>query len=181
MPLKKNLATLELDNSSKDVTGLATELASKDLMEDTKSDQPKLPATACPNSKKYFSERHPTLTTKSVVDTNQDLFEELIVDEFSLIFFNSIDDYKVFKVQEDQVLKREREEEEIRRLELAAEESARQVKIKKRGRKSKASLIKLILIRLLFRQRLNESNESCVKKNDERFGKNVDCDEKICS
>lgn len=109
--MKKRLdADGSQDSESKDIAGLANELAGKSLINDTTTghsdsastscdasksvEQSKLPATVCPNSKKCFSDRYPELKTKSMIDQNQDLLEEMIVDEFSLILFNSIDDYK---------------------------------------------------------------------------------------
>jgi hypothetical protein len=70
---------------------------------DTESDKIAvgLPTTVCPNSKKCFADRHPTLPTKCAKQPDVDLFEEMIVDEFSLILFGTLDDYKVlflFKV-----------------------------------------------------------------------------------
>lgn len=106
MPLKKRLTTPEGDSDGKDVAGLTNELANKSLINEhsdnastssdpsTKTDE-KLPSTMCPNSKKYFINRHPKLSTKSIVDSSQDLFEEMIVDDFSLILFEAIEDYKV--------------------------------------------------------------------------------------
>lgn len=49
----------------------------------------------CPNTKKCYSERYPKLVTKSVSNPEEDLIEEMIVDGFSLILFNSIEDFKV--------------------------------------------------------------------------------------
>ncbi|KAI6215081.1 hypothetical protein M3Y94_00343000 [Aphelenchoides besseyi] len=62
----------------------------------------------------------------------------MLVDEYSLILFNSYEDYKIYKAHEDEVLERERVEERQR----LAEEAARISKLKKKSRKSKARLEK---------------------------------------
>ncbi|KAI6240932.1 hypothetical protein M3Y99_00402300 [Aphelenchoides fujianensis] len=97
-----------------------------------------LPTSVCPNTQKCFTERYPNLPAKSLSDPKVDLLDEMVVDDYSLILFNSYTDYKIFKVHEDEVLERERQEERQRQV----EEAARIAKLKKKGRKSKAQLEK---------------------------------------
>lgn len=107
MPIKKRLATPEAEghdseighlNSKIDALGLAKDSKAEDNQSDSTNDSKTEnghPSTMCPNGKKCFADRYPHLTVKSTSKPAEELLEEIIVDEFSLILFNSIDDFKV--------------------------------------------------------------------------------------
>ncbi|KAI6176985.1 Reticulocyte binding-like protein 2b [Aphelenchoides bicaudatus] len=184
MPLKKRLTTPEAEgatreseigqlNSKIDALGLAKDSKADDSQSDSASESkaetsPTNPSTMCPNSKKCFADRYPRLATKSTTLPDEDLLEEIIVDEFSLILFNSIDDFKEFKIHNDQILKKERAEEEQKRLADAAlareEELIRLSKLKKKGRKSKAELEKAQ--RLLRKQERHKKREKLKRRKE---------------
>lgn len=48
----------------------------------------------CPRSRQYFASEFPNLPQKRHQD-EQDLLKEIIIDEFSLLLFKSIEDYNV--------------------------------------------------------------------------------------
>lgn len=50
---------------------------------------------ACPHTRKFFASTFSKLPAKSHSNKDMDFLNEIIIDEFSLLVFHSIDDYKV--------------------------------------------------------------------------------------
>jgi hypothetical protein len=109
MPLKKRLATPE-ESAESEIGHLNSKIDSLGLTKDSKANESDSaseskteasnannhPSTVCPNAKKCFADRFPRLSTKSITKPEEEMLEEIIVDEFSLILFNSSKFYCAF-------------------------------------------------------------------------------------
>lgn len=49
----------------------------------------------CPRTQQFFAKHYPNLPQKRPSDENTPLINEIIIDEFSLLLFHSLDDYNV--------------------------------------------------------------------------------------
>ncbi|KAI1731829.1 reticulocyte binding-like protein 2b [Ditylenchus destructor] len=92
----------------------------------------------CPRAKQYVASRFPKLPQKRPSNENEDFVKEIIIDEFSLLLFSSLEDYNVLKAQEDDEKERLDAEEKQKQY----EENLKSGKVKKKGRKSKLDLEK---------------------------------------
>uniref|UniRef100_A0A915D3V6 Uncharacterized protein n=1 Tax=Ditylenchus dipsaci TaxID=166011 RepID=A0A915D3V6_9BILA len=95
-------------------------------------------AFLCPHSRQYIACQFPSLPLKRPSNPEEDLVKEIVIDEFSLLLFASLEDYNLLKMHEEE--EKEREDNEQKRK--INEENLRLGKVKKKGRKSKVDLEK---------------------------------------
>uniref|UniRef100_A0A914GY22 Uncharacterized protein n=1 Tax=Globodera rostochiensis TaxID=31243 RepID=A0A914GY22_GLORO len=108
----------------------------------------------CPRSQQFLAKRYPGLvlrraTMKTAAENHrleaeegeeaaveEDIINEIVIDEFSLLLFRSLDDYNVLKDREDAI----KAEEETAEKQRQHEENLRMNRVKKKGRRSLAEL-----------------------------------------
>uniref|UniRef100_A0A914DPN7 Uncharacterized protein n=1 Tax=Acrobeloides nanus TaxID=290746 RepID=A0A914DPN7_9BILA len=98
----------ELKPSTSSLSDVSETRSQSPLKSPTKTSSAKGSSYTCPHTKKFLSTAFPKLPAKSLSDKELDLLNEIIIDEFSLLVFRSLDDYKVFKVEEDEKIAREK-------------------------------------------------------------------------